>query len=97
MTTKLVQQLKDEKILDEFFSKSRIHKALVNRSSSLLKLLIIQKVITEDELAMVWHNCSLDEAIHIELYIVIGDIASSLEESHYRFFVDKIAPRAKSG
>ena len=51
MTTKLVQQLKDEKILDEFFSKSRIHKALVNRSSSLLKLLIIQKVITEDELA----------------------------------------------
>jgi len=54
-------------------------------------------VITEDELAMVWHNWSLDEAIHIELYSVIGEIASSLEESHYRFFVDKIAPRAKRG
>jgi len=89
--------LKDEKILDEFFSKSRIHKALVNRSSSLLKLLIIQKAITEEELALVWHNCSLDEAIHIELYSVIGEIGSSLEESHFKFFVEKIAPRAKSG
>jgi hypothetical protein len=97
MTTKLVQQLKDNKILDEFFSKSRIHKALVNRSTSLLKLLIIQKAITEEELAMIWYNCSLDEAIHIELYSVIGEIADSLEENHARFFVEKIAPRAKSG
>lgn len=97
MTTKLVQQLKDNKILDEFFSKSRIHKALVNRSTSLLKLLIIQKAITDEELAMIWNNCSLDEAIHIELFSVIGEIADSLEENHARFFVDKIAPRAKSG
>ena len=83
--------LREKNVFHEFFSKTRCHAQLVQRSQGLLRLLIGQGVITDEELHLIWDSCKSDESIKIDLYKVLADIALSMGPKETGFFIKKIA------
>jgi hypothetical protein len=83
--------LREKNVFHEFFSKTRCHAQLVQRSQGLLRLLIGQGVITDEELNLIWDSCKSDESIKIDLYKVLADIALSMGPKETGFFIKKIA------
>lgn len=83
--------LREKNVFHEFFSKTRCHAQLVQRSQGLLRLLIGQGVITDEELKLIWDSCKSDESIKIDLYKVLADIALSMGPKETGFFIKKIA------
>ena len=61
------------------FSKERSHLQLVQRSEELLKLLIGQGALSEEELELIWGAAKIDETIKLELYKLFNDLASRLK------------------
>jgi hypothetical protein len=43
---------------------------------------------------LIWENCALDEAIHIEFYKVLTDVAAKMTEDMVLFYVNKISARS---
>jgi hypothetical protein len=89
-TGPLVDKLRDKEVILEFFSKSRIHSQLVQRSGGYLKLMFAQSAFSVEDMNLIWDNCATDEAIHFEFYKVLTDAASKMTEDMVMFFVSKI-------
>ena len=85
----LVSELKSKDVLQEFFSKTRCHAQLVQRSEGLLKLMIGQKALTTESLDMIWESCHSDEGVLIDLYKVLAEVAS-FGTPELQYFVNKI-------
>ena len=87
----LIHMLRVGDVVELFFSRKNIHSQLVQRSESLLKLLITAYGITDEELQMVWANCSQDEAMGLDLYTVVKNFSAAVEPGQLTFFIDMIA------
>jgi hypothetical protein len=59
------------------------------RSEGLLKFLLGQKALTEDQLSLIWSSCSSHDSILIAFYKVLAEIASCGLEA-MQFFIAKI-------
>ena len=59
--TEVIQKIKEGAVLNQMFSKDRGHLQMVERAEELLKLLISQDALNEDELEMIWSATKLDE------------------------------------
>ncbi len=92
-TRPLVDKLRDKDVLLQFFSKSRIHSQLVQRSGGLLKLMFAAQALSDAEMNLVWDNCATDEAIHIEFYKVLTEVAAQMTQDLALFYVGKIQQR----
>lgn len=57
----VISKIKSNKVLYQMFSKERGHLQLAQRTEELLKLLIQQNALTEDDLELVWSAGKLDE------------------------------------
>jgi len=56
-----IQKLRDGKVLSQIFSKDRGHLQMVERAEELLKLLIGQDSLNDDDLELIWNATKLDE------------------------------------
>lgn len=71
----LVTELKEANILDEFFSKTKVHSYLIQSSEGFIKIMIKQKQMTAEDLEMIWTNVSTDEDMRVEFYKVISGVS----------------------
>lgn len=61
------------------FSRERGHMQFVQRSEELIKLLISQDALSEEEMEMVWASKKLDENTKLEVYKIFNELASRLK------------------
>jgi hypothetical protein len=52
----VIRRIRDEKVLDEFFSVRRCHQQLIVQSEGLLRLLLSTNNLTEEDLEMIWQT-----------------------------------------
>jgi hypothetical protein len=52
----VIKRIRDENVLDEFFSVRRCHQQLIVQSEGLLRLLLITKTMTEQDLEIIWQT-----------------------------------------
>ena len=73
------------------FSRERCHIQLVQRAEELLKLLIGQDSLTEDELEMIWTTAHVDETTRLELYKLFNELSSRLKLPEINFVLDRLS------
>ena len=87
----VINRLKEKKVLWQIFSKERGHLQLVSRTEELLKLLIGQEALSEEELEFIWSATNIDETTKLDLYKVFNEISSRLKAQEVSFIVNQIA------
>lgn len=85
----LVSELKEAKILDEFFSKTKVHHYLIQNCEGFFKIMIKQQAILDEDLDMIWSNVSLNEDTRVEFYKVISGVSVEGADQ-LKFFIDRI-------
>lgn len=86
----LIETLRENNVIDLFFSSKNIHAQLVQRSEGLLKLMLKRQALTDEELEMVWSNCLRHDSMALGLINVLKGIAYTLESKELSFFAAKI-------
>jgi len=94
LTAQLSEKLKSKNVLSLFFSKKDCHAQLVQRSEGLLKLLIGQKALNDEEMELVWSCTRLDEAICLNFYKALNEIGTQIGYDEIYFFIEKIVEKA---
>ena len=85
--------IKNKNVLYQMFSKQRGHLQLVQRTEELLKLLINQNALSDDELELIWSATRIDEATKLELYKVLNEISSRLRSGEIVFIIEQFNQR----
>jgi len=92
----LIDTLRQADVLTLFFSSKNIHEQLVNKTKSVLRLLMQRQSLTDKELEMVWTNCQRYESTALELTKVCIGICQFIDASYVVFFTSKIVQKPKS-
>ena len=69
------------------FSKERGHQQMVERAEELLKLLIAEDALSEEDLALIWSATKLDETTMLEVYKLFNELSSRLKSAQIIFIV----------
>jgi len=67
----LIETLRQENVLELFFSSKLIHEQLVIKSAGVLKLLLKKQAISDEELELLWNNCQKHILTALELTKVL--------------------------
>lgn len=67
----LIETLRQENVLELFFSSKLIHEQLVIKSAGVLKLLLKKQAISDEELELLWTNCQKHISTALELTKVL--------------------------
>lgn len=67
----LIETLRQENVLELFFSSKLIHEQLVIKSAGVLKLLLKKQAISDEELELLWNNCQKHISTALELTKVL--------------------------
>jgi hypothetical protein len=78
ITSLLVDQLTKHDILERYYSKRNVHSQLIQRSSNVLKVLLSQNVVSNEQLEMIWTSVDQFDDMRFEFYSILKDIASSI-------------------
>jgi len=69
---KVVNYIKQNKILQLLLSRDKTHIQLVQRSIETLRLLFSVGLVTDEELDLIWSVTKIDEALKLEMYKVLN-------------------------
>jgi hypothetical protein len=70
------------------FSKERGHLQMVERAEELLKLLIGQDSLTNEDLDLIWTATKLDETTKLEVYKLFNELSSRLKHNEITFIIE---------
>ena len=87
--------MKVPQIIDEIFGK-RSHIELIQRSTEILKFVLLYSKITTKEFNVIWDCCEQDEQSKVEIFKVIADSSNLLPSELIELVIDKFMALAKS-
>ena len=91
----LVKTLTEADVINLYFSKATIHEQLVMRSESLIGLFLSQGAISEQQIDMIWKNCSDEDATYRNLIASLKNLASNTKPQQLTSIIDKIVTTNK--
>lgn len=91
----LVKTLQEADIIDLYFSRTNIHDQLVMRAEGVLGLFLNQEALTEQQLNMIWRNCSAEDAIYRNLIASLSNLSSKVKPTQMMTIIDRIVQTPK--
>lgn len=76
-------------LIEEIFGK-RSHIELIQRSTEILKFVLLYSKITQEEFNVIWDCCTRDEQSKVEIFKVISDSCHLLPKELLGFIIDKL-------
>jgi len=87
----LTQKIVESKIINEIFTKDKTHAQLVQRSESVLRLLMAKEALTTGDRDLVWGASEINDGdLMVELYKVLIGAAPDMRTEDRHFFLKKI-------
>ena len=84
-------------IIDLYFSQANIHDELVKRSEGVLSLFLSQKVLTDEQLDLIWSNCNSDDALQRSLIQTLSNLGSHVKPMQLITIIEKVSKLPKKG
>jgi len=86
----MLHQLQKHDILGMYYSKRNVHSQLIQRSASVLKVLMGDSM-TQEQLDMIWTSVDQFDDMKFEFYAILKDIASAVNPTILYFYLKKIS------
>eukprot|EP01022_Parablepharisma_sp_SALTPOND_P004330 TRINITY_DN120104_c0_g1_i1.p1 TRINITY_DN120104_c0_g1~~TRINITY_DN120104_c0_g1_i1.p1 ORF type:complete len:1287 (+),score=154.13 TRINITY_DN120104_c0_g1_i1:6286-10146(+) len=83
-------------LIEEIFGK-RSHIQLIQRSTDILKFVLLYSKITQEDFNVIWECCKQDEQSKVEIFKVISDSSNFLPGELIGYIIDKFVALPKSG
>ena len=64
---------------------------MVERAEDLLRLLIGQDAMREEDLQIIWNATKIDEQTQLEIYKLLNELASRLKLKEINFLIDQMS------
>lgn len=61
---------------------------MVERAEELLKLLIAQDALSDEDLELIWNATKLDDTTQLEVYKLFNELSSRLKNHEINFIID---------
>lgn len=92
LVSKIVSKfMKDDFILDQLFSRDKTHSQIIQRSEKVLKLLFIQKVLTDQHRDIIWKQTQTqDDDSKEQMVKALISAADEMQEEDKLFFLSNI-------
>jgi hypothetical protein len=81
-------------LIEEIFGK-RSHIELIQRSTEILKFILLYSKITQEDFNVIWDCCTQDEQSKVEIFKVIADSCHLLPKELLGFIIDKLVALRK--
>jgi len=91
----LANLLQVPQIIEEIFGK-RSHIQLIQRSTDILKFILLYSKITKEDFNVIWDCCEQDEQSKVEIFKVIADSSSLLPSEMIGLIIDKLVNKQKA-
>ena len=92
----LLKTLQEADIIDLYFNRKTIHEEQVKRAGGILSLFLNQDALSEEQLDLIWNNCS-EDAIYRNLVTCLTDLASQVKPGQLTTIINRVCqtPRNK--
>lgn len=81
--------LEKHKILELIFDQKNYHVQIIQRSKEILKFLIVENKLTEEQLNLFWKATEFDDETRREMYKIIDEASTPMQSHHVMQFLDK--------
>jgi hypothetical protein len=73
------------------FSKERGHNQTVERAEEIIKLLISQDQLSNEDMELIWSSAKLDESTLHQVYNLFNELSSRLKLPQINFIIDALS------
>ena len=77
-------------ILEVIFDQKNYHVQIIQRSKEILKFLIVENKLTEEQLNLFWKGTEFDDETRREMYKIIEEASTPMQPHHVMQFLNKI-------
>lgn len=85
----MLEWLEKNKILELIFDPKEYHVQIIQRSKEILRFLIVEDKLSEEQLNLFWRGTEFDDETRREIYKIIEECSSPMKEHHVKQFLDK--------
>lgn len=85
----MLNWLDEHKILEVIFDQKNYHVQIIQRSKEILKFLITEDKLSEEQLILFWKGTAFDDETRREVYKIIEEVSSSMKSNHVMEFLNK--------
>ena len=85
----MLEWLEKHKILELIFDQKNYHVQIIQRSKEILKFLIVEDKLSEEQLNLFWRATEFDDETRREMYKIIDESSTPMQTHHVMQFLNK--------